>query len=59
MTALDPSANDFDLMYEHVRAIKEGRAVDKPVYNHVTGRLDPPERIAPPKILVLEGLHPM
>ncbi|TKW06287.1 hypothetical protein SEVIR_7G233100v4 [Setaria viridis] len=59
LTALDPRANDFDLMYEQVRAIKEGRAVDKPVYNHVTGLLDPPERIAPPKILVIEGLHPM
>ncbi|CAN6229395.1 unnamed protein product [Urochloa humidicola] len=59
VTALDPCANDFDLMYEQVRALKEGRAVDKPVYNHVTGRLDPPERVAPPKILVLEGLHPM
>ncbi|CAL5030260.1 unnamed protein product [Urochloa decumbens] len=59
LTALDPRANDFDLMYEQVRALKEGRAVDKPVYNHVTGRLDPPERVAPPKILVIEGLHPM
>ncbi|OEL23140.1 Phosphoribulokinase, chloroplastic [Dichanthelium oligosanthes] len=59
VTALDPRANDFDLMYEQVSAIKEGRAVDKPVYNHVTGLLDPPERIAPPKILVIEGLHPM
>ncbi|CAN6240734.1 unnamed protein product [Urochloa humidicola] len=46
-------------MYEQVRDLKEGRAVDKPVYNHVTGRLDPPERVVPPKILVLEGLHPM
>ncbi|CAN6276794.1 unnamed protein product, partial [Urochloa humidicola] len=59
VTALDPRANDFDLMYEQVRALKEGRAVDKPVYNHVTGRLDPPERVAPPRILVIEGLHPM
>jgi phosphoribulokinase len=59
LTALDPRANDFDLMYEQVRAIKDGRAVDKPVYNHVTGLLDPPERVAPPRILLLEGLHPM
>jgi phosphoribulokinase len=59
VTAMDPRANDFDLMYEQVRTIKEGRAVEKPVYNHVTGLLDPPEVIAPPKILVLEGLHPM
>lgn len=59
VTALDPRANNFDLMYEQVKALKEGKAVDKPIYNHVTGLLDPPELIKPPKILVIEGLHPM
>ncbi|KAF5477853.1 hypothetical protein F2P56_004466 [Juglans regia] len=59
VTALDPRANDFDLMYEQVKALKDGTAVDKPIYNHVTGLLDPPELIKPPKILVIEGLHPM
>ena len=59
VTALDPRANDFDLMYEQVKAIKDGIAVEKPIYNHVTGLLDPPELIKPPKILVIEGLHPM
>lgn len=59
VTALDPRANDFDLMYDQVKALKDGVAVDKPIYNHVTGLLDPPELIKPPKILVIEGLHPM
>jgi phosphoribulokinase len=59
VTALDPRANDFDLMYEQVKALKEGKSVQKPIYNHVTGLLDAPETIAPPKILVIEGLHPM
>ena len=59
VTALDPRANNFDLMYEQVKALKDGVAVDKPIYNHVTGLLDPPELIRPPKILVIEGLHPM
>ncbi|KAJ0054344.1 hypothetical protein Pint_03543 [Pistacia integerrima] len=59
VTALDPRANNFDLMYEQVKAIKDGVAVEKPIYNHVTGLLDPPELIKPPKILVIEGLHPM
>ena len=59
VTALDPRANDFDLMYEQVKAIKDGKAVEKPIYNHVSGLLDPPELIKPPKILVIEGLHPM
>lgn len=59
VTALDPRANNFDLMYEQVKALKDGIAVQKPIYNHVTGLLDPPELIKPPKILVIEGLHPM
>lgn len=28
-----------------VKALKEGKAVQKPIYNHVTGLLDPPEEI--------------
>ena len=59
VTALDPKANNFDLMYEQVKAIKEGKSVMKPIYNHVTGKLDAPELIEAPKILVIEGLHPM
>ncbi|KAI5074789.1 hypothetical protein GOP47_0010750 [Adiantum capillus-veneris] len=59
VTALDPRANNFDLMYEQVKAIKEGKSIEKPIYNHVTGLLDPPETIQPPKIFVIEGLHPM
>eukprot|EP00245_Coleochaete_scutata_P000202 TRINITY_DN1021_c0_g2_i1.p1 TRINITY_DN1021_c0_g2~~TRINITY_DN1021_c0_g2_i1.p1 ORF type:complete len:377 (+),score=73.17 TRINITY_DN1021_c0_g2_i1:153-1133(+) len=58
LTALNPEANNFELMYEQVKALKEGRPVDKPIYNHVTGNIDPPERISPPKILILDGLLP-
>eukprot|EP00249_Psilotum_nudum_P009876 c22206_g2_i1 orf=365-1648(-) len=59
VTALDPRANNFDLMYEQVKSLKQRKAVMKPIYNHVTGLLDPPELIEPPQILVIEGLHPM
>jgi len=41
-----------------VKALKEGKSVDKPIYNHVSGLLDPPETIAAPPVLVIEGLHP-
>jgi len=58
VTALAPEAQDFDLMYEQIKAIKEGKSVEKPIYNHVSGLLDPPETINPPKILIVEGLHP-
>lgn len=50
VTALAPEAQDFDLMYEQIKAIKEGKPIQKPIYNHVTGLLDPPEEIAPPKV---------
>jgi phosphoribulokinase len=59
VTALDPRANNFDLMYEQIKALKNGQAIDKPIYNHETGELDPPERIEPNHIVVVEGLHPL
>jgi len=45
-------------MYEQVKALKEGKTVMKPIYNHVTGLLDPAEEIKAPRVLVIEGLHP-
>jgi len=59
ITALDPRANNFDLMYEQIKALKSGQAIDKPIYNHETGMIDPPERIEPNKVVVIEGLHPL
>jgi len=53
VTALAPEAQNFDLMYEQVKAIKDGKPIDKPIYNHVTGVLDPPERIEVPKVPLL------
>ena len=58
VTALAPEAQNFDLMYEQVKALKSGQSVEKPIYNHVTGLLDPPETTESPKILIIEGLHP-
>ncbi len=59
ITALDPRANNFDLMYEQIKALKNGESIDKPIYNHETGEIDPPERINPNHIVVIEGLHPL
>lgn len=59
VTALNPQANNFDLMYEQIKALKNGEEIMKPIYNHETGLLDPPELIKPSPIVVIEGLHPM
>ena len=59
VTALNPAANNFDLMYEQIKSLKEGNAIDKPIYNHETGLIDPPERVEPNHVVVIEGLHPL
>merc|ERR1719310_444251 len=59
LTALNPLENNFDLMYEQVNALKNGETVEKPIYNHVNGTLDTPEKIEPTPIIIFEGLHPM
>lgn len=59
ITALDPRANNFDLMYEQIKALKNGQTINKPIYNHETGMIDPPELIEPNHIIVVEGLHPL
>ncbi|MEB3160957.1 MAG: phosphoribulokinase [Synechocystis sp.] len=59
VTALDPKANNFDLMYEQIKALKSGQSIMKPIYNHETGLIDPPEKVEPNKVVVIEGLHPL
>ncbi|MGL5032741.1 MAG: phosphoribulokinase [Microcystaceae cyanobacterium] len=59
VTGLDPQANNFDLMYEQIKSLKSGQTIMKPIYNHETGMIDPPELIHPNKVVVVEGLHPL
>eukprot|EP00929_Paragymnodinium_shiwhaense_P092481 TRINITY_DN523_c0_g2_i4.p1 TRINITY_DN523_c0_g2~~TRINITY_DN523_c0_g2_i4.p1 ORF type:complete len:439 (-),score=142.23 TRINITY_DN523_c0_g2_i4:222-1484(-) len=59
LTALDVKENDFDLMDAQMAALKGGKAIYKPIYNHDTGFKDHPELIEPNKVVVIEGLHPL
>jgi phosphoribulokinase len=58
-TALDAKENDFALMGAQIEALKQGKAVYKPIYNHDTGFKDPPELVEPNNVMVFEGLHPI
>jgi len=58
LTALNTAEQKFDLMFEHVQALKNGKSVMKPIYNHVNGTLDEPEKIEPTPVIIIEGLHP-
>merc|ERR1719440_1816466 len=59
ITALHKDCQKWDKMAEDVTNLKSGTAVDKPIYNHITGELDPDEHVEPTPIVIFEGLHPM
>jgi phosphoribulokinase len=57
ITPLDPNANNLELLTQHIRDLKAGLDIKKPVYNHIRGTIEPPIRFSPTKIIILEGLH--
>jgi len=59
ITALHADCQKWDKMAEDVTGLKAGKTVDKPIYNHITGELDPDETVPPTPIVIFEGLHPM
>merc|ERR1712070_1075968 len=59
ITALHKDCQLWDKMAEDVTNLKNGVAVSKPIYNHITGELDPNETVEPTPIVIFEGLHPM
>ncbi len=56
ITALHPDCNYIDIMEQHLRLLREGQPILKPVYNHSTGDFDPPEYVKPTEFVVVEGL---
>ena len=59
LTALNIKEQKFDLMYEQIKSLKEGKAISKPIYNHVNGTIDTPETVQPTPSVIIEGLHPL
>lgn len=59
VTALNPAANDIALMEEHVWALREGRSIAKPIYDHATGTIRGPETVVPRPIVLIRGLFPL
>lgn len=54
---LDPAANDLVRARQDLQALKDGRAVRIPLYDHATGELRDGDVIRSRGILVVEGLH--
>lgn len=51
-----PDALDNNLLYEHIKQLKKGITIEKPIYNFITyTREQKKEIIKPEKIVILEG----
>jgi phosphoribulokinase len=59
ITALHADCQLWDKMAADVTDLKAGKTVEKPIYNHITGELDPDETVSPTPIVIFEGLHPL
>lgn len=52
-----PAAIDFDLMIEHINALKKGASIEQPVYSFVThNRTKSTTKTYPTKVMVVEGI---
>ena len=57
ITPLNPDANKLHQLESDIAQLKEGKPIEKPIYDHSNGRFGAPVPFAPKKILILEGLH--
>src|SRR3989344_5122893 len=44
---LDPGANRLELILEHLKALKEAKSIELPIYNHGKVDFDPPSVFSP------------
>lgn len=56
ITPLHPDANHMDIMVQHLRHLRAGEAILKPVYRHTDGTFGPPQYVEPRAFAVVEGL---
>jgi phosphoribulokinase len=56
ITPLHPDCNYIDIMSQHVRHLRDGEPILKPVYGHGNGTFGRPEYVFPKRFAVIEGL---
>jgi phosphoribulokinase len=56
LSALDPRSNYVDVLEQHLRLLRQGEPILKPVYDHRHGTLEPPEYVKPKGFVIAEGL---
>lgn len=58
-TAADPRASNFAAMEDDLWALREGRAIEKPVYAHPDGTFKATQRLEPHDLVIVQGLFPL
>jgi len=56
LSALDPRANYVDILEQHLRLLRGGEPILKPVYDHEHDALARPEYVKPKDFVIAEGL---
>jgi phosphoribulokinase len=56
ITPLDPDCNYLDIIAQHLRHLRGGEPVLKPVYRHKDGTFGPPVYVRPERFTLIEGL---
>jgi phosphoribulokinase len=56
LSALDPRANYVDIIEQHLRLLRGGEPILKPVYDHRNGTFQPPQYVKPKEFVIAEGL---
>jgi uridine kinase len=52
-----PNSFDTDLMIKHIKELKKGKAIDRPVYDFtIHNRLDETVTLKPSKVIIVEGI---
>jgi len=57
ITHLNPEANNLELGDIHILELAQGKPIFRSVYSHKTGNFNPPLKMEPRQIVVIEGLH--
>ena len=56
ITPLHPDCNYVDIMSQHLRHLRRGEPILKPVYVHADGTFGPPVYVDPKPFMIVEGL---
>lgn len=56
VTPLDPANNYIDILEQHLRLLRDGNPILKPVYDHRHGTFGRPAYVSPTDYIIVEGL---